>query len=128
MKRALLFAFMLVCSLQLAAQKWVRVNTVGYLPSDIKVAVFISTEPADEKTFNVCDAVTGEVVYTGTTKAVSGEKWKMASAYRLNFSQVKKEGGYYIECAGAKSPNFRVGADVYDGLSDYMLVYMRQQR
>ncbi len=128
MKRALIFAALVLFSLQAAAQKWVRVNTVGYLPTDLKVAVFISTEPADEKTFNVCDAVTGEVVYTGQTKAVSGEKWKMASAYRLNFTPVKNEGGYYIECAGAKSPNFRIGADVYDGLSDYMLVYMRQQR
>jgi peptidoglycan/xylan/chitin deacetylase (PgdA/CDA1 family) len=114
--------------LQATAQKWVRVNTVGYLPDDIKVAVYISTEPSDEKTFNVCDAVTGKVVYTGQTKAVSGEKWAMASAYRLNFTPVQNEGGYYIECAGAKSPNFKIGADVYEGLSDYMLVYMRQQR
>ncbi|MBQ2133243.1 MAG: hypothetical protein II202_04055, partial [Bacteroidales bacterium] len=51
MKRALLFAVMLVCALQATAQKWVRVNTVGYLPDDIKVAVYISTEPSDEKTF-----------------------------------------------------------------------------
>ena len=62
MKRALLFAVLLVCALQAAAQKWVRVNTVGYLPDDMKVAVYISTEPTDEKTFNVCDAVTGKVV------------------------------------------------------------------
>ena len=128
MKRALLFAVMLVCALQATAQKWVRVNTVGYLPDDIKVAVYISTEPSDEKTFNVCDAVTGKVVFTGQTKAVSGEKWAMASAYRLNFTPVQNEGGYYIECAGAKSPNFKIGADAYEGLSDYMLVYMRQQR
>ena len=112
MKRVLLFAVLLACSLQVAAQKWVRVNTVGYLPDDLKVAVFISTEPSDAKTFNVCDAVTGKVVYTGQTKAVSGEKWKMQSAFRLNFSPVNKEGGYYIECAGAKSPSFKVGADV----------------
>ena len=128
MKRILLIVALLCCTLVASAQKWVRVNTVGYLPGDMKVAVFISTESADEQTFNVCDASTGEVVYTGRTKAVSGEKWQMASAYRLNFSPVQKSGGYYIECAGAKSPNFKIGADVYDGLSDYMLVYMRQQR
>ena len=128
MKRLLFLIAILACSMQLMAQKWVRVNSVGYLPEDVKVAVFISTEDAQAEQFNVCDAVTGDVVFTGTTKAVSGKKWNMASAYRLNFSNLKQEGGYYIECAGAKSPNFRIGADVYEGLADFMLVYMRQQR
>ena len=128
MKKLLFLIAMLACSVQLMAQKWVRVNSVGYLPADVKVAVFISTDEAQADQFNVCDAVTGEVVYTGSTKAVSGKKWGMASAYRLNFSGLETEGGYYIECAGAKSPNFRIGADVYDGLADFMLVYMRQQR
>ena len=128
MRKLLLFFVLLACSMQLMAQKWVRVNSVGYLPADVKVAVFISTENAPAEQFDVCDAVTGKVVYTGAVKAVSGKKWGMQTAYRLNFSDVKGEGGYYIECAGAKSPNFRIGADVYDGLADYMLVYMRQQR
>lgn len=128
MRKLILFFVLLACSMQLMAQKWVRVNSVGYLPADVKVAVFISTEDTPAEQFDVCDAVTGKVVYTGTVKAVSGKKWGMKSAYRLNFSDVKGEGGYYIECAGAKSPNFRIGADVYDGLADYMLVYMRQQR
>ena len=128
MKKLLLFVAVMTCTIMASAQKWVRVNTVGYLPADIKVAVFISTEAAQAHTFNVCDASTGEIVYTGQTKAVNGDKWKMSSAYRLNFSPVQKAGGYYIECAGAKSPNFRIGSDVYDGLSDFMLVYMRQQR
>ena len=128
MRKALFLAILVMCSVQAVAQKWVRVNTVGYLPNDLKVAVFISVEPAEEASFNVCDAVTGKVVYTGSTKSVSGEKWGMKSAYRLDFTPVNNEGGYYIECAGAKSPNFKVGADVYDGLSDFMLVYMRQQR
>ncbi len=128
MKRLLFILTVLLCSVQLFAQQWVRVNTVGYLPNDVKVAVFISKEPVKAVSFKVCDAVTGEVVLVSHTKAVSGEKWKMGSAYRLNFSDLKKEGGYYIECGDAKSPNFRIGADVYDGLADYMLVYMRQQR
>ena len=97
MKRLLFLIAILACSMQLMAQKWVRVNSVGYLPADVKVAVFISTEEAQAGQFNVCDAVTGDVVFTGTTKAVSGKKWNMASAYRLNFSNLKQEGGYYIE-------------------------------
>ena len=93
MKKLLFLIAMLVCSLQLMAQKWVRVNSVGYLPADVKVAVFISTDEAQAEQFNVCDAATGEVVFTGSTKAVSGKKWNMASAYRLNFSGLETEGG-----------------------------------
>ena len=73
MRKLLLFFVLLACSMQLMAQKWVRVNSVGYLPADVKVAVFISTENAPAEQFNVCDAVSGKVVYTGAVKAVSGK-------------------------------------------------------
>ena len=82
MKRLLFILAVMFCSVQLFAQQWVRVNTVGYLPNDVKVAVFISKEPVKAASFKVCDAVTGEVVLVAHTKAVSGEKWKMGSAYR----------------------------------------------
>ena len=72
MRKALFLAILVMCSVQAVAQKWVRVNTVGYLPNDLKVAVFISVEPAEEASFNVCDAVTGKVVYTGSTKSEGG--------------------------------------------------------
>ena len=39
MRKLLLFFVLLACSMQLMAQKWVRVNSVGYLPADVKVAV-----------------------------------------------------------------------------------------
>ena len=41
MKKLLLFVAVMTCTIMASAQKWVRVNTVGYLPADIKVAVFI---------------------------------------------------------------------------------------
>ena len=128
MRRFFTICIALLMCVVAQAQSWVRVNTVGYLPKDIKVAVFISTENTEVSDFNLCDASTNEIVYTGKTKAVSGDKWKMKSAYRLNFSPYTKEGGYYILCNGVKSPMFRISASAYDGLSDYMLVYMRQQR
>ncbi len=106
---------------------WVRVNQAGYLPGDIKVAVFISTEKAGAL-FEVYETLSGKLVYKGAGKAVNAGRWGMKSAYRLNFSAVTTAGGYYIVCNGAKSPDFRIGNDVYKGLADYLLVYMRQQR
>lgn len=106
---------------------WVRVNQAGYLPADIKVAVFISLEKSSPE-FGVYESLSGKLVYKGTGKVTNAKRWGMESAFRLDFSQVKTPGGYYIVCNGAKSPSFRIGGDVYKGLADYMLNYMRQQR
>lgn len=126
--RRLLFVFgLLALSCALSAQSWVRVNQAGYLPTDMKVAVVISLDEA-EGSFEVYDALTDELVFKGKGKSANASKWGMKKAYRLDFSSVTEEGGYYIKSNGAKSPVFRIGADVYDGLADYLLVYMRQQR
>lgn len=130
MKRFIVFfAILMALSPAILGQQWIRVNQVGYLPEDTKVAVFISTEDIAGGEFSVYDAVTNKVVYTGIAKkAVNSDKWGMRSAYRLNFSNIKKSGGYYISFADVESPIFKISPDAYDGLSDYLLIYMRQQR
>ncbi len=111
------------------SQQWIRVNQLGYLPEDNKIAVFISTEDIAGGEFAVYDAVTNGIVYKGEAKrAADAAKWGMKSAYRLNFSGLEENGGYYIAFADAKSPVFKISPNVYDGLSDYLLIYMRQQR
>lgn len=127
MRRVFLTIYLAAISLSLSAQSWVRVNQAGYLPTDIKVAVLMSMDEADGS-FQVYDAISDEVVFKGKGKSGNGSKWGMKKAYRLDFSSLSKDGGYYIVSNGAKSPVFRIGADVYDGIADYLLVYMRQQR
>lgn len=109
------------------SQSWVRINQAGYLPDDVKVAVLISLDEADGF-FEVCNALTDEVVFKGKGKSGNASKWGMKKGYRLDFSSIKESGGYYIKSNGCKSPNFRIAPDVYDGLADYLLRYMRQQR
>ncbi len=113
---------------QLAANSWIRVNQAGYLPADIKVAVFISLNEKSTPVFEVRDALTDKIVFQGAGKKSDAISWGMKSAYRFDFSKIEKEGGYYIVSNGAKSPNFRIAADSYEGLSDFLLEYMRQQR
>lgn len=109
------------------AQSWIRVNQAGYLPDDKKVAVLISLDEA-EGSFEVYDALSDQLVFKGKGNAKNASKWGMKKAFRLDFSSIKETGGYYIKSNGVTSPSFRIGADVYDGLSDYLLRYMRQQR
>jgi len=110
------------------AAEVIRINQLGYLPKSVKVAVFISSENRKFSSFSVYDAISDKLVFTGTTEPKTAEEWGMKSAYRLNFSEFEKEGGYYIKVAQTKSPNFRINADVYDGTADFILNYMRQQR
>ncbi|NTV19746.1 MAG: hypothetical protein HGA83_10000, partial [Bacteroidales bacterium] len=110
------------------ANSWIRVNQAGYLPGDIKVAVVLSLEEKASPLFEVFDAITGKPVFKGAGKMVNASAWGMKSAYRLDFSKIEKQGGYYIVSNGEKSPNFRITTEAYDGLADYLLVYMRQQR
>lgn len=48
MKRRLLILCLIIMSITLAnaqtTDSWIRINQLGYLPKDIKVAVLISTE------------------------------------------------------------------------------------
>ncbi|MDD4516032.1 glycoside hydrolase family 9 protein [Massilibacteroides sp.] len=107
---------------------WIRVNQLGYLPDQTKVAVFITTKEGKSNEFILRDAKTNEMVYQGVGKVANAERWGMKQALRLNFSSLKKKGGYYIECNGRRSPFFRIAPEVYDGTADFLLKYMRQQR
>jgi Predicted xylanase/chitin deacetylase len=127
MKRLILAAALIFAALTADAQSWIRINQMGYLPDDIKIAVLISLDEASAN-FQVCDAITDKVVFKSSGNKANPTKWAMKSAYRLDFSSLDKEGSYYICSNGEKSPVFRIGADVYDGIADYLLRYMRQQR
>ena len=120
-------AFILVESAAVAQTSWIRINQVGYLPDDKKVAVIISTTETNGR-FKVCDAADGKVVLKGRGLKADPEKWALKSAWRLDFSSVVKEGDYYIECDGVRSPVLHIGANCYKGIADRLLIYMRQQR
>ena len=112
----------------LEAESWIRINQMGYLPHSAKVAVIIADEDITVTDFQVCKALTNEIVFSGKAQVVEGSKWGMKSAARLNFSKLEMNGGYYIKVGGTVSSVFRIFYDVYEGASDYILRYMRQQR
>jgi endoglucanase len=119
---------LLFCFTTLSGQNWIRINQLGYLPESVKVAVFISLHEEKIDDFILCNALTDKVVYKAMAEAFSGAEWGMKSAARLDFSKFTAPGGYYLVINNAHSEPFRIAADVYEGTSDYILRYMRQQR
>jgi len=122
--------FLLIFSLAgaLNAETVIRINQLGYLPNSVKVAVFISSDEVEVKSFSLHDALTGKEVFNGNPKEKNAAEWGMQTAYRFDFSDFATSGGYYLKAGKTKSPNFRIDADVYDGTADFLLNYMRQQR
>ncbi|HRU12853.1 MAG TPA: glycoside hydrolase family 9 protein, partial [Dysgonamonadaceae bacterium] len=108
--------------------QWIRVNQVGYLQNDIKVAVWVSKEQKNVSSFEVIDVQSGKVVYSGNKIRNMGKQPAFESSARLDFSDFSAPGIYLIKIGGTKSVPFKIGNDIYAGASEIPLKYMRQQR
>lgn len=131
MNNAILLSFtllFLVASCQKVTDSWVRINQLGYTPNSIKVAVWVSKTKQEIATFAVVDATSGEEVFESDAGRPFGDYGPFRSSYRLDFSAVTDTGTFYIRAGDARSPEFRVAGDVYQGAADFALRYMRQQR
>ncbi|MFA5462701.1 MAG: cellulase N-terminal Ig-like domain-containing protein, partial [Dysgonamonadaceae bacterium] len=124
-KIATLLLCSFIVSLTYASNSWIRVNQVGYLEDDVKVAVWISKENLPVKEFQIKDKSTGEVVYTGTNISDSRKQSAFESSARLSFSDFKTPGTYILIANEMTSVPFKIGNDVYAGASEIPLRYMR---
>ncbi len=113
---------------QVLGDSVVRINQLGYLPNASKTAVFLSDQKLHINKFFVYNSLSNEEVFEGIPVATNAEMWGKQSAYQLDFSELKAEGGYYIVVAGTTSPSFKIANDTYFGTADFILNYMRQQR
>ena len=107
---------------------WIRINWLGYKPTSTKVAVWCSKDAITIKSFELVDAGTKEIVFTGKAGKAFGSYGPFTQIYRLNFSSFKKPGKYFLQTGSVKSPEFKIDDNVYDGAADFCLRYMRQQR
>ena len=112
-----------------AQEAYIRINQIGYLPNDQKIAVAFSKIPL-EGDFTVLNAATKNVVFRAPLKAVSASNWgsKFSHYYELDFSTVKEPGTKIlrIETPETTSREFTIGA--YPAYQEDLLFFMRQQR
>ena len=91
----------------------IRVDQLGYLPEEPKVAYLLASASADGAPFSVLDA-TGSAVATGTVGVDDGD-WNEAypAVHRLDLSAIHEPGTYRVAVGGAvqaTSPFFRVAS------------------
>lgn len=113
----------------------VKVNQLGYFTNAEKTATvsrFSELVTFDENTnFNVVNASTNEVAYTGKLTLISeydylsGEK-----VFKADFTSLTTNGEYYITIDGIdeKSFSFTIGDDIYDDLLGAAVKYYYYQR
>ena len=128
MKKIYAIAFLTLSSITLSAQQWIRVNQMGYLPEDTKVAVWVSKEKVPVTEFRLVNELTGKTVFTSHKIISKSTNGAFAATARLDFSTVREAGAYRLVAGNAISPEFRIDKAIYKGSADKLLQYMRQQR
>jgi len=118
------------CGPDRASDVYVRVNLIGYLPDDAKIAVAFSERPV-EGSFRVVEATSGEVAFEAAITRSPAPGWgRFEHYYEMDFSGFRGQGRYYVELEDgtARSPEFAVAAYAYGDYHEYLLDFMRQQR
>ncbi len=127
--KAYLFSIIIcLISLEISASGVIRINQLGYLPQSVKVAVYFSEETEGITSFQLFESLSGKLVFEGKPETADAAVWGQQSAYRLNFTDFRQNGGYYLKAGNAVSPSFRISPDIYKGTADFILNYIRQQR
>ncbi|HLN73219.1 MAG TPA: glycoside hydrolase family 9 protein [Prolixibacteraceae bacterium] len=128
MRALLLFLIICLISFRSFSLDVIRINQMGYLPSSVKVAVFLSDGLEKYTYFQLIESTSGMQVFKGKVQAADAKMWGLSTALRLNFTEARQPGEYYLQVGKCKSPNFKINEKVYEGTADFILNYMRQQR
>lgn len=99
---------------------WIRVNQIGYLPNDPKIAVLASDEPRSGA-FRV-GSLSADI---GPDQGAWGP---FRHTYRLDFSKLKTPGRYRVRFGAVESLPFSIGETVYSGVSPKLMSFMHLQR
>jgi len=126
------FAISFLCSFigskRKIQQSWIRINLLGYPTESIKVAVWASKTGEVPAQFEIIAKETNQIVYTSTNIKSFGSYGPFSQTARLNFSDFKRAGSFYLRANGIVSPLLLINNNVYESTADFCLQYMRQQR
>lgn len=106
---------------------YIRVNQVGYLSGEPKVALALSNESLDGAEVLV-EAATGDFTFDATVGQDRGSYGAFSHVYEIDLSSLDRPGVYRIAIGAARSPEFPVGGASYRDLIATSLEFFRVQR
>lgn len=93
-----------------AADDGIHVDQVGYLTNHDKVAMVAD---AKDKTFEIIDAKTNKVVFTGKLSAPKYDAMSEETLSKADFTNLKTPGTYILKVGNRESYDFEIGDNVY---------------
>jgi hypothetical protein len=109
-----------------------RVNQLGYLENDPKIAIIGAYTDIEKNQFFIRNLKTHQIVFNGrmlSSGSVVQKDTPFPFNYLIDFSPLKSSGTYRIELQnGNHSYAFKIGNDVYKKVIDKLLLFMRVAR
>ena len=121
---AAILAFLLLTA---NTQLYIRLNQLGFAPNNEKSAIIFSQERLPDQ-FKVVSVTTGAVVLTGKINPIAGSWGQFDHHGEIDFTSFNTEGSYAIEIGSVRSQKFTISRNIFAGVSDQLLEFMRQQR
>src|SRR5690242_15683860 len=87
---------------------YIRINQIGYPCKGVKVAVLGSKDTQKFNQFVLIDAATKQPVFKGTISSTFGKYGPFINTYRIDFSDYKKQGKYFLQAGLIISPTFSI--------------------
>ena len=97
MKLIFLLVLISLISFSASALEFIRINQLGYLPHSVKVAVYFSDQEKFDNSFQLLETLSGKLIFEGKAEPADASMWGQKTALRLDFSQVKLSGGFYLK-------------------------------
>jgi endoglucanase len=108
---------------------YIRINQLGYLVEDSKVAIVFGNKAVREQ-FQLIHSETGKVIGEFRSRELKANQWGNYQYSEVDFSQVTQVGSYILKGkrSAAKSKVFQIANNAYAGHQETLLEFMRQQR
>lgn len=114
----------LLCSCDPATES-IRINQVGFYPSQEKTLTLESTNQCDE--ISICKTNTGETVWEGKEIRSATSPWSGKERRIFDFSEIREPGHYTVK-AGKEKAEFTISENAYDELAKAALTGFYHQR
>jgi len=106
----------------------IRTSQVGFLPNDIKTGVIFSTDKIEAEKFYIINSITQEIEFENNLPDSIYSYGKFNFALSLDFTLLTKKGSYYIEVEGNRSIPFKIRDNIFNNITDSLLLFYQTQR
>ncbi|TBW25851.1 glycoside hydrolase family 9 [Gramella sp. KN1008] len=108
---------------------FIRINQVGYLEDDPKVALIFSNTSLNTEV-TLVETENEQIVFQGKPKKIKNKGWgNFRYYYEIDFSEVTQRGRFYFSVENTRSAQFGIGREhSYKNYQEDLLSFMRQQR